>query len=127
MNDLYTYDALADKQRPSWMVEAVDQLLHKVRKQNLWKIVDFCISVWAKRYPSEHKEYLKTLSRYRANRKNEYGSTKNKTWRELSVIPPLIDYLLNKIADDKIEVYGKKKFYREFARRYPGFRGGTKF
>jgi hypothetical protein len=127
MNDLYTYDTLADKQRPAWMVEAVDRLLAKVKKQNLWKIVDFCIDIWAKRYPKEHKEYLKALSRYRANRKNEYGATKNKAWRELGVIPPLIYYLLNKIAFDKIEVYGKTRFYREFAKRYPGFRGGTKF
>jgi hypothetical protein len=121
MNTLFTYDPIADKQRPAWMVTAVDQLLDKVKNQNIWKIVDFCIDIWSKRYPTEYKEYLKALSRYRSNRKNEYGATKSKVWRELTVIPPLIDYLLQKIAWDKIEDYGKLRFHREFARRYPGF------
>lgn len=108
------------------MVEAVDKLIFKVKNQDIWKIVDFCLKVWATRNPVEHKEYLKELARYRKTRANKYAATKDHVWRELVIIPPLLNYLLEKIAFDRIENYGRKKFYREFARRYPGFRPGER-
>jgi hypothetical protein len=34
------------------------------------------------------------------------------------MIPPMVDYLLNKIAYEKIRDYGKDKFLKDFAKRY---------
>lgn len=115
------------KSYPSWMVAAVDELIYKIRHKNVWEITDFAIAVWAKKYPKEHKEYLKFMARYRSNRKNQHGSTEDKAWRSLVEVPREITYLLNKIASHKIEEYGEQKYWREFAKRYPGFRGGDKF
>lgn len=87
----------------------------------MWKIVDFCIEVWAKKYPEEHKKYLKEMAAYKKARANRYASTKTNSMRELVNLPREINYLLDKIASHRIAEYGPKKFWREFARRYPGF------
>jgi hypothetical protein len=124
----FTYtDPLTQKSYPAWMVSAVDELLYKVRHQNIWKIVDFCLEIWAKKYPKEYKEYMKEVARYRANRKNKFASTDSKWWRDLVHVPRELTYLLNSIASHKIEEYGPQKFWRDFSKRYPGFRGGDKF
>lgn len=121
MNELDYLDLLSGKTYPAWMVAAVDDLLMKVRKQNIWKIVDFCIAVWSKKYPKEHKRYLKEMANYRKNRLKETAATKSNVMRELVIAPREVVYLLEKIAYDKIEDYGRLKFWREFARRHPGF------
>jgi len=125
--NFYYTDVLTQKTYPSWMVAAVDELIYKVRHMNIWKIVDFCIDIWAKKHPKEHKLFLKDMVAYRKNRKNSTSSTDSKSMRELAIVPREITFLLDKIAFDKINDYGKKKFWREFSKRYPGFRPGEKF
>ena len=109
------------------MVEAVDQLIGKIRHKSVWDIVDFCIEIWAKKFPTEHKKFLEEMKRFRANRKNQYGATESRSLRNLLSVPPEVTYLLYKIASHKIEDYGTTKFWRDFAKRYPAFRGGDKF
>lgn len=122
---IYT-DPLTQKSYPSYMVQAVDDLLYKVRHKTLWDIVEWCIEFWMKKHPVEHKKYLKAVKEHQQSRKNKFASTKDKQFRELVHIPSDISYLLEKIARHKIEDYGRLKFYKEFAKRYPGFRGGEK-
>jgi hypothetical protein len=120
-------DPLSGKVYPSWMVAAVDELLYKVKNMDLWQTVDFVLDIWAKRYPTEHKQFLDDIKRYRATRVNEHASTRSNVWRELIMMPPLVDYLLHKIAWDKVEDYGEDKFKREFSRRYAALRPGDKY
>ena len=121
MDNLLYHDPINGKVYPAWLSTAVDELLIKIRHRSVWEIVDFCIAIWAKKYPREHKQYLKEMAEYKKNRLNKYASTKSKVQRELISIPREINYLLDKIAADKIALYGPKKFWREFARRYKGF------
>jgi hypothetical protein len=120
-------DPLSGKEYPSWMVEAVDQLLFKIRHKSIWEIVDFCIEVWAKKNPKDYQDYFKYMKRYRASRKNKYGSTKDKSIRSLVQVPRELTGILNKIAIHRIEEYGEDKFWKDFAKKYPGFRGGEKY
>lgn len=103
------------------MVEAVDELILKVRHKDIWEIVDFCIEIWAKKYPEEHKKYLKEMATYKKSRANKFSSSKTNSMRELISIPREINFLLDKIASHRIADYGPKKFWQEFARRYKGF------
>jgi hypothetical protein len=121
MSDILYHDPISGRDVPTWMSVAVDELLYKVRHKDIWQIVDFCIEIWAKKYPQEHKKFLDEMKRYKANRLNKFSSTKNNSQRELVNLPREIDYLLDKLAADKIVEYEPKKFYRELARRYPGF------
>jgi hypothetical protein len=114
-------DPLTMKEYPMWLVEAVDQLLLKIRHKDVWEICDFAISVWAKKHPIEHKKFLAANKNYRESRKKKTGATDSNFMRNLVHVPPDISYILNLVAQHKIEDYGTKKFWREFARRYQGF------
>jgi hypothetical protein len=120
-------DPLTGRVAPSWLVAAIDELMVKMRHKKIWEIVDFCLEIWAKKYPKEHRAYLNELANFRRNRKNQYASTDNKWLRGLVTVPQELTYLLSKIADHKIDEYGREKFWRDFAKRYPGFRQGDKF
>lgn len=121
MTDILYNDPITGRQTPAWLSTAVDELIYKIRHKDIWQIFEFCIEIWAKKYPSEHKKYLAEMKKYKANRLNKYGSTKNKFMRELVSLPRELNFLLDKLAADKIVDYGPKKFWREVARRYPGF------
>lgn len=121
MNDVIYNDPISGRQVPAWMSTAVDELLYKIRHKNVWEILEFCIEIWAKKYPEDHKKFLNDMKSHKTNRLNKYASSKTNSMRELVYLPKEINYLLDKIAADKIIDYGPKKFWRELARRYPGF------
>lgn len=123
---LYT-DPLTQKTYPTWMVAAIDELLYKIRHKPIWEIVDFCLGIWAKKYPKDYKVFLKDMEEFRKNRRTETASNQSGSMRNLVEVPRELTFLLNKIASHKIQDYGEHKFWRDFAKRYPAFRGGTKF
>lgn len=114
-------DPITMKSWDAALVGMVDELLYKVRKKSIWEITDFCIRIWAKKYPKQHKQYLKAVKDIRTSRKNKTGSTEEKQLRYLVEPPSDVSYLLEKLAKHKLEEYGRTKYWREFARRYPGF------
>lgn len=128
MNEIMAFDPLTQQTYPAWMGEAVDQLLLKIRHKDVWEIVEFAIAFWMKKNPVEYKKYLDSVQKHRDSRRDKFASFKDKNirTRELVHIPSDISYILEKIAYHKIEEYGRLKFYKEFAKRYPGFRGGEK-
>ena len=121
MDDLDYIDPLTGRVTPVWLQVAVTDLLHKIRHKDIWEIVDFCIKIWGQRNPEDYKAYFKEMKKYKANRLNEYASSKSKVHRELVSLPEDVNYLLDKLAAHRIADYGAQKFWREFARRYPGF------
>lgn len=122
MSDLLYIDPLTQKEYPQWMVSAVDQLLYKIANKDIWEIVEWALQFWAKKNPDDYKLYLDAVEKYRKSRKNKFASTKEKQLRELVYFPNDVSYILEKIASHRIEEYGREKFTKEFARRYPGFR-----
>lgn len=124
---LYT-DPLTQKTRPAWLVEAVDRLLYKVRHKDIWEIVEFAVNFWARKNPVEHRKFLEANKRYRDSRKKDTGATDSNSLRATVNIPRDISYILEKIAAHKIKEYkgGSLKFWRDFARRYPGFAAAEK-
>ena len=114
-----TIDPITGKQYPAWLSAAVDELVYKIRKKTIWEVVDFCLNVWISKYPEEHKQYLREMKEYKKNRKNKYASTKTNVYREIILLPREVNYLLDMFAADKIADYGPKKFWRNFAKRYP--------
>jgi hypothetical protein len=120
-NSLLYTDPLTLKSYPAWLVQAVDTLLYKIRHKDIWEICDFAISFWAKKNPREYRLFLDANKRFKLSRKNKFASTESMDMRQLAHIPSDVSYILDKIAGHKIEEYGKLKFWRAFAKRYPGF------
>lgn len=124
---LYT-DPLTEKTYPAWLVEAVDQLLYKIRHKSIWDLCDFAIKIWAKKNPQEHKRWMKWNDEYRKSRKKETGATDSNSLRGLVNIPSDISYVLRKFGQHKIDDYpgGETQFWRDFVKRYPGFGASEK-
>jgi len=114
-----TKDPLTGKEYPAWLSTAVDELVYKIRHKSVWEVVDFCLAIWKQKYPTEYKAYLKEMKEYKKERANKYASSKSNTYREVVMLPREVNFLLDKFASDKIADYGPKKFWRNFARRYP--------
>jgi len=118
--DTFSKDIVAvtnNKIRPAWAVEAVEKLLQKVKKKNLWDVIDFLVKVFEKRFPEYSKARHAELKERRKNLRNPHASNKAKDLRHLISIPvPLKD-----LFDYFLEDYENKEFWREFARRYPQY------
>lgn len=122
IDDELTYtDPITLKSYNATLVKMVDELLYKVRKKGIWEITDFCIQIWAKKYPKEHKRYIDAVREIKRSRGKETGATKANQLRYIAEPPHDVMYLLEKIAYHKLEDYGREKFWRDFARKYPGF------
>lgn len=107
--------------RPLWVVEGVDSLLSKINSQDIWKSVDFILSIWAKRFPDEAKQFFKEQDSFRQTRLHDTGASQAKNVRTLVSIPPLVKHLLEKLLEPQINAMGKLEFYRKFSTKYPGF------
>lgn len=119
--EVWYTDPITEKTYRADLVTMVDQLLFKVRKKPLWDVVDFCVQIWAKKQPDGGKKYFDAVKEIKSNRKNKHASTEDKQFRYVAEPPGEVIMLLDKVAQHKINEYGKQKFWREFARRYPGF------
>jgi hypothetical protein len=106
--------------RPSWAVTAVDTLLEKVRTKPMWEVIDFIVSVFVKNHPEYLKDFHEAQKDRRKTLKNPHGSTKSKEFRHLVAIPQNLSDLIEYFYKDDIH-YNSKRFWREFARRYPAF------
>lgn len=112
---------LTGKVYPSWAVQAVDALLSKLRTKPMWEGIDFLVEVYFKRFPQVATE-LKTNQRdTQSAHKNRYGANKDRDMRILADIPEPLSDLLDYFYHDEIEA-DRKKFYRQFVRRYPIFK-----
>lgn len=118
-DDPITVDPLSGREYPAWLLTAVDELVYKIRHKTVWEVVDFCVLVWKTKSPGEYEQHLKEMKEYKRNRLNKHASSKSKVYREVVMLPPEVNYLLDKFAADKIADYGPKKFWRAFAKRYP--------
>lgn len=95
-------------------ISAVDELLHKVEQKPMWEVIEFLVSIFLKRNP----EYADKLNRPLIN---EYGSDVKKEFRHLASIPNSLMDLIDYFYRDEIGSIGRKKFFREFVKRFPMF------
>lgn len=99
--------------RPGWAVKAVDELLKRVKTKPMWEVIDFIVNVFLKKHPEWNKKQERPL-------KNEFASNEQKDLRLLLSIPPDLVDIIEYFYQDSIS-YNSKRFWREFAKRYPVF------
>jgi hypothetical protein len=111
--------------RKAQTVQAAEQLTNKVKQNGMWPTIDFMIAVWEKNYPERARAFSEQQKDTVSTRRSETGSSKSLTYRYLCEIPQEIMngidfFFMKEVSADK------KKFYREFAHRYPQFRVAQK-
>lgn len=94
-------------------MKAVDQFLEKMSKIPMWEGIEFLVTVFLNKHP-EYK------NKVQESHKNEFAATDDLGMRHLARIPDSLSDLLDYFYRDDIGV-DKKRFYREFVKRFPVF------
>lgn len=115
-----SHPLMPPKMRPASAVKAVDHLLKMTKEKSMWEVIDFIISIWAKKEDLV-KEYDKEKALIKATRANEFASNKEMNLRYMAEIPVEIMDVLDMFYKDKIDEMGKKKFWTDFCKKYPYF------
>lgn len=95
-------------------IHAVDALLEKVSTKPMWEVIEFLVEIFLRRNP----EYANKLNRPLLN---EYGADSKKEFRHLASVPNSLVDLIDYFYKDEINSIGRKKFFREFTKRFPIF------
>jgi hypothetical protein len=123
------YIEVNGKLRKSEDIELVDKLLELRKKNEPWAVIDELIKAWVKKTPEEAEAVKIDLGDQREilNDK-EFGTTSGGAdfSRRLVVLFPttLQGWIRKMYSTDELPF--DKKFFKELARRYPGFRVAQK-
>lgn len=107
--------------RPSHVVEAVDNLMYKMKKKGLWESLDFMVKVWMEKNPEATKQFEQDQKNIQATRR-KHAAFENKSNRLLASIPEEIHIFLNTFWHSEIESMGRKTFYTKVVQKYPIFK-----
>ena len=124
MNDLLITDQshpdIPPQMRPEWAVKAVDHLMKMVKEKPMWEVIDFIVSVWAKK-EDRVADFEKQKDEMKQTRANAFASNADMNLRYLAEIPMEISDLIENFYSEDISAMGKKEFWREFVKRYKYF------
>jgi hypothetical protein len=101
-------------------IQAIEHLV-KLKQKNLsnyWPVVEECIRIWASKKPREYKSFLIDLQDMRETRSDKYGTSKTGMFRYTLDIPETVHHMLRKLYTTQ-EMPMDKKFFRDWARRFP--------
>lgn len=113
------------RQIPNGLIQFVDEVM-KLRgsKDAPWSVIEKCFEYWEKHNPTKYRSFLVNVENLRNSRKNDFASTKDPVTggilRYTLDIPEEVMFMIRKIYDTD-ELPMDKKFFNEFARRFPRF------
>ena len=117
------------KLRKTEDVELVDKILELRKKGDVWAVLDELVKAWVKKSPEEVEAVKVDVGDQREMLTDkEFGTTKGgkEFDRRLIVLfPTALQSWIRKVYGAE-ELPFDKKFYKELAKRYPGFRVASK-
>lgn len=127
----FIYDTLGRKVNLDH-VRMVDHLvkLKQENGSNPWPVIEACFNFWASLKPTKYRSYLIYLKDIKETRKDrKFGSTKDKVTggilRYTLDIPEEVIFMIRCIYNAD-ELPMDRKFFMEFARRFPRFKVADK-
>lgn len=117
------------KLRKAEDVELVDKIIELRKKGDKWFVIDEIVKAWVKKSPEEVEAVKVDIGDQREMLVDkEFGSTmggKDFSRRLIVLFPTALQAWIRKLYGTE-ELPFDRKFYKEFARRYPGFRVANK-
>lgn len=117
------------KLRKSEDVELVDKIIELRKKADHWAVLDELIKAWVKKSPEEVEAVKVDVGDQREMLiDKEFGTTaggKDFGRRLIVLFPTNLQAWIRKVYNTT-ELPFDKKFYQEFAKRYPGFKVADK-
>lgn len=110
-------------------LELAEQIVEMRKKVDPWKVIDKMVEVWTKNAPDEVEAMQINIEQYRETLiDKEYGTTlngKDQERRFQLAFPKSLMLMIRSIYKAE-ELQMDKKFFREFAKRYPFFKVAQK-
>jgi len=110
-------------------VELAEKVVEMRKKDDPWKVIDTLIKVWAKESPDDVEAMRINLSQYKETLEDsEFGQTKHGHDQERRfqlAFPRNLMLMIRSIYKPE-ELPMDKKFFGEFAKRYPFFKVAEK-
>jgi hypothetical protein len=119
----YIYDSLGRKINLN-DVAIVDGFFNLKAKSgsNPWPVIEKIIEYWKDKKPTEWRSFLYELEEVKETRSDKkFGQSHGKTMRYTLDIPEYVQYLI-RILYSADELPMNRKFFLEFARRFPKMR-----
>lgn len=117
------------KLRKTEDVELVDRILELRKKNDPWVVLDELIKAWVKKSPEEVEAVKVDIGDQREILTDkDYGTTsggKDFDRRLIVLFPTTLQAWIRKVYGTA-ELPFDRNFYKEFAKRYPGFRVANK-
>lgn len=126
----YIYNELGQKRKIEHLraVQRLEQL-KKESGSNPWPVIEECFKVWEDTNPTAWKAFLVNVTDTRNTRANKYASVYDKKnggyLRYTLDIPEKVMYMIRCIYNEQ-ELVMDKKFFHEFARRFPKYKVAEK-
>ncbi len=113
------------KLRQAGDVELADKALETKKNKGLWDTLELLVNAWMKKTPEDFEGFKLQIDAYRDGLfDSKYGQTaggKDMDRRFTMVFPEKLFFMIRTIYKSD-ELNMDKKFYAEFARRFPFFR-----
>lgn len=122
MSDLLLINPFTGQERPSWVYQATDILIKKMKNEGLWKTMDFYFQIWLKTKPEEAKRFNEARQELTDSRRNRTATFKNKSNRLLTTMPGQFIEFAEKYFPEELGTMGTRNFHLEMAKRYPIFK-----
>lgn len=110
-------------------IELAEKVVQIRNKKDPWAVIDHLIKLWVERAPDEEEAIKINIDEYREVQKDKvYGQTllgKDQE-RRFTIAFPRSLMLMIRTQYKAEELPMDKKFYKEFARRYPAFKVAQK-
>lgn len=118
------------KMAPLRVIRAADKLLKMKAKHNVWTVIKEVLKIWSELNPKQYKSHLVEVSDVKKSRKTTSVGSKHFSGISkaggsynayLLDIPEKVIYMIRTIYSPE-ELPFDKKFYKEFARRFPAYK-----
>ena len=124
---MYLFDSRGRKYKSDHIkwVDYVTKLKGK-NSSNPWPVIEACFNFWAKQSPTRYRSYLVSINDVRETRKEKkFASTTDRVTggilRYTLYIPEEVILMIRCIYNES-ELPMDRKFFMEFARRFPRFK-----
>lgn len=110
-------------------IEFAEKIIKKRKNSDPWSVIDELVKYWARRTPENVKAVMINVDQYKEQIKDkEFGQTFGGTdmERRFTLSFPYDLMMLIRTQYKSSELPFDRKFYREFAKRYPAFKVAEK-
>ena len=116
----YIYDGLGIRYKTSNLL-SVERLFKLKEKSgsNPWPVIEECLKIWVETNPTQYNSFLVDVTDMKQTRRNKFASSKTEMYRYTLDLPEKVYHMIRCIYSVEELPMDDKRFFREWAKRFP--------